>query len=46
MVWMGDIAKLIETVGTAVFLEYLLVIIGLIIMRFTYREKPRLFKVC
>lgn len=45
LVWVGDISKLIEGVSAAIFLIYLLVIIGLMIMRFTYKEEPRLFKV-
>lgn len=44
LVWVGDITALIEGVGAATFLIYLLVIAGLIIMRVTYKEEPRLFK--
>ena len=45
LVWVGDISELIEGVSATGSLIYLLVIIGLIIMRITYKEEPRLFKV-
>lgn len=45
LLMVGDISELIEACSATVFLFYLLVIIGLIIMRFTHREEPRLFKV-
>ena len=41
----GDISELIEGTSASIFLFYLLVIVGLIIMRFTHAEEPRLFKV-
>lgn len=42
---LGGISELIECVGASIFLFYLLVIIGLLIMRFTHVDEPRLFKV-
>lgn len=45
LLMVGDISDLIEGCSASVFLFYLLVIIGLIIMRFTHKEEPRLFKV-
>lgn len=44
LLMVGDISDLIEGCSASVFLFYLLVIIGLIIMRFTHKEEPRLFK--
>lgn len=45
MVMVGDISELIEGASASVMFFYMLVIIGLIIMRCTHREEPRLFKV-
>ena len=43
--FVGDISELIEGCSASIFLFYLLVIIGLIIMRFTHKEEPRFYKV-
>ena len=41
----GDISELMEGCTASIFLFYLLVIVGLVIMRFTHKEEPRIFKV-
>ena len=45
LVLVGDISELIEGCSASIFLFYLFVIIGLIIMRFTHSQEPRLYKV-
>ena len=45
MISVGDIGELIDAFSGASFVFYLLVFIGLVIMRFTYRHEPRPFKV-
>lgn len=43
--FVGDISELIEACSASIFLFYMFVIIGLIIMRFTHKEEPRFYKV-
>ena len=45
MITVGDISELIEAFSAAAFVFYMLVFIGLLIMRVTHRSEPRLFKV-
>ena len=45
MVCAGSIYELISGLSTAQFTFYLLVFIGLLIMRVTHRKSPRLYKV-
>ena len=45
MVISGDITELVDAFAAASFVFYLLVFVGLIIMRFTHSKEPRIFKV-
>ena len=45
MVVFGNIIELVDALSAASYVFYLLVFLGLIIMRFTHSEEPRILKV-